>query len=149
MSCELKLSREFVNAVVKAAIQEDWKMVDEKLIPQLVQYDGNQIAEVLLPHADNPDENVRDVVATAAAHLQITDTKVLEDLVERMQEQVKGDDGKFAAGRAVVFLLNHYRYPKFQLGIQDALNIFYSKARRFGWEDELTENIPELEDFFE
>ncbi len=138
----------FVSDLLKAAQEENWDKIDEKLVPQLKNFDGNQIAKELLGHARDENPNIRDVVATALSPLKISNEQIRYQAVETMIEMATKDKEKFPAGRAAVFLLGYKQDGNFKEKVEEALNSFKEKAENEGWKSELLENITSLREVF-
>ncbi len=137
----------FILPLLDAARQEDWKKIDEELIPQLVEMDGDQVSVALLKHVLDEDPNIRDVVASTLSGITITSELVKGKTIEAMVDMTDADPGKFPAGRAAVFLLQNQNDEKAGPLIKQTLGIFKHRASIENWTKELHREIPELRDF--
>lgn len=138
----------FVIVLIETAKVENWEKVDKKLIPQLKDFDGNQISKELLDYVKDKDANVRDVVATALSPLKISNEQIKHQAVKAMIEMATEDNERFPAGRAAVFLLGYKQEENFKEEIEEALNSFKEKTENKGWKSELLENISSLKEIF-
>lgn len=142
MNKEASPISQLVTALVEAARREDWKTVDEQLVPQLKMVNGNKMAKAMLPYAADENPNVRDVVATALAPLDISAVTTRASVISEMKKMAVGDPERFPAGRAAVVLLK-YRGDE---GAEEAIARFTQRAYDCEWATELIENIPKLKE---
>lgn len=133
--------------LIEATRRGDWGEVDNTLVPQLRDVNGNNMAQELLKHVADKDPNVRGVVATALASLEISRVKTRNKVITEMANMAKEDTWMFPAGRAAVVLLGHRGHTnqiKKETEIREAIDYFARRAQEHEWATELTENIPEL-----
>ena len=101
-------NQNLIQRLFDAACNEDWDLIDDDLIAELVGVtDGNRMAEELLVFVEDDNPNIRDVVATSLAVLGLTEEKVKDKVVSAMVKMATGDEEIFPSGRAAVFLLKN------------------------------------------
>lgn len=142
------MSMEIVNELLHAAQDREWDRVDQELIPQLRDVDGNRAAEILLERTKDLNPDIRDVVASALTPLQITDREIYEKAIGEMVEMAVNDKEKFPAGRAAMFLWSHRNDEIFGDKIQDGINKFRNREEIAKWKNELVKNIPGINELF-
>ena len=142
---EMLKPNQLIPILIEASKKEDWERIDNVLVPQLIQVNGNQMAKELLEYVEDKNPNVRDVVATSLSALTISDKEIQTKTIEAMAKMAASDNEVFPAGRAAVFLIKHQQERD---DITKVLNDFKEKAADLKWQKELEENIPELEGFW-
>jgi hypothetical protein len=155
MNCELEGQimplDEFVALYINTAKDKKWDEVDEKLIPQITEYNGDEMAKKLLAFTGSKNSNIRDGVATAFSHLDISDLEVEEKVITEMNRFASFDKNKFVAGRAVVFLTSLVQKEgtaPLRQSVHEALGKFRARAEENNWVLILKKEITELNTFF-
>lgn len=133
-------------SLLDAAKREDWDLVDKELIPKLCTVDGDKMAKALLAYAEDESPNVRDLVATSLAQLNISDQEVVTQAIKAMVKMAGQDEEVFPAGRAAVFLINQTgRSDEIGTLIKQTLATFAKRVEEKGWKATLEQNIPSLD----
>lgn len=135
--------------LITAARAGDWGRVDSELVPKLRNVDNNDMAARLLGRINDPNPDIRDVIATSLTVLDITDRAVFEKVVETMIGMAIKDEEKFPAGRAAMFLWSHRDDQILREKVQKGINQFKRREEIAPWKNELVKNIPGISELFE
>jgi hypothetical protein len=130
--------------LIATAQSGDWEKVDDELVPKLKEVEGNSMALKLLEKANDPNSDIRDVVASSLNALNIKDQEIFSKVVREMIRMASTDQERFPAGRAVMFLLSHKDKGILTDEIRDGIEKFKKRPEISEWKDDLVENISDL-----
>ena len=135
-----------LNELITAAQVGDWDKVDNKLVPKLKEVDGNSMALKLLEKVNDPNPDIRDVVASSLAALEIKDPEISYRVIREMIKMADNDQEKFPSGRAVLFLLSQRDDEVLANEVREGIEKFKTRPEISEWKNELVENIPGIEE---
>lgn len=135
---------QFIQELLESARKEEWEKVDKELVPQLKNFNGDIVAEKLLKYVSDTDPNVRDIVATSFAGLEVLNPKIESQIAESMFRMASEDIERYPVGRAMAYLLVLREKPGFKVRVESALADFRERVKENAWTDDLRAAIPAL-----
>jgi hypothetical protein len=119
---------------------------NSKLVKELERVDGNEMTVKLLERVNDPNPDIRDVVASSLVALNINNPDIFSRAVREMISIADNDVERFPAGRAVMFLLANKDYEVLGEGICGGIEKFEGRPEIKEWRKDLLDNIPGIEE---
>jgi hypothetical protein len=132
--------------LITTAEAGDWEKFNTELVKKLETVDGNEMAVKLLERVNDPNPDIRDVVASSLVALNINDQGVLSRAIREMVNQADNDKERFPAGRAAMFLLVNRDNKDLGSDIQGGIEKFTGRPEIPEWRNDLIENIPGIDE---
>ncbi len=136
----------FFDELIATAEAGDWEKFNTELVKKLEAVDGNEMAVKLLERVNDPNPEIRDLVASSLVALNISNRGVFSRAVRKMINQADNDKERFPAGRAAMFLSAHRDSKTLSGDIQEGIEKFTRRPEIPEWKKDLIEYIPGIDE---